>query len=131
MLIAILVININGNIMQLDSTINNASPILIDSPATTSIVEQVRQQNNLMVCHYIWLCYLNKKLLILKLPSNRSDTIQFKQIPSTPEPLEEEPLYVNAKQYKRIMIRRQARAKLEAEGRIPKNRLVYNIFYLE
>ena len=39
-----------------------------------------------------------------------------------PELLEEEPLYVNAKQYHRILKRRQARAKLEAEGRIPKER---------
>lgn len=36
---------------------------------------------------------------------------------------EEEPLYVNAKQYKRILIRRQARAKLES--RIPKERCKY------
>ena len=35
---------------------------------------------------------------------------------------EEEPLYVNAKQYNRIIKRRLARAKLENEGRIPKNR---------
>lgn len=80
---------------------------------------------------YLTLFNLNNTLLILKLPSNKTDTILFKQIPSTSGQLEEEPLYVNAKQYKRIMIRRQARAKLEAEGRIPKNRLVYNIFYLE
>ncbi len=37
---------------------------------------------------------------------------------------DEEPLYVNAKQYNRIMKRRQARAKLENDGRIPKNRMV-------
>ncbi|XP_058465706.1 nuclear transcription factor Y subunit alpha-like isoform X1 [Malaya genurostris] len=38
---------------------------------------------------------------------------------------EEEPLYVNAKQYKRILKRRQARAKLEAKGLIPKERPKY------
>ena len=39
-------------------------------------------------------------------------------------PVDEEPLYVNAKQYHRILKRRAARAKLEAEGRIPKQRRV-------
>ncbi|CAH8600495.1 unnamed protein product [Dicrocoelium dendriticum] len=37
----------------------------------------------------------------------------------------EEPLYVNAKQYHRILKRRQARAKLESQGRIPKERQKY------
>jgi hypothetical protein len=37
---------------------------------------------------------------------------------------DEEPFYVNAKQYNRIMKRRQARAKLENDGRIPKDRKV-------
>lgn len=35
---------------------------------------------------------------------------------------EEEPLYVNAKQFNRILKRRQARAKLENDGRVPKCR---------
>jgi nuclear transcription factor Y alpha len=42
-----------------------------------------------------------------------------------PELMEEEPLYVNAKQYHRILKRRQARARMEADGRIPKERPKY------
>ncbi|OWA51227.1 putative Nuclear transcription factor Y subunit alpha [Hypsibius exemplaris] len=38
---------------------------------------------------------------------------------------EDEPLYVNAKQYHRILKRRQARAKLEAQGLISKERQKY------
>ncbi|XP_052227489.1 nuclear transcription factor Y subunit alpha-like isoform X2 [Dreissena polymorpha] len=41
------------------------------------------------------------------------------------ESTEEEPLYVNAKQYHRILKRRQARAKLESTGKIPRIRKKY------
>ena len=41
------------------------------------------------------------------------------------EVLEDEPLYVNAKQYHRILKRRQARARLETDGRVPKERRKY------
>uniref|UniRef100_F1LAR4 Nuclear transcription factor Y subunit n=1 Tax=Ascaris suum TaxID=6253 RepID=F1LAR4_ASCSU len=47
------------------------------------------------------------------------------QSPSLAPRPDEEPLYVNAKQYHRIMKRRAARAKMESEGRIPKERRKY------
>lgn len=40
-------------------------------------------------------------------------------------PTDDPPLYVNAKQYHRILKRRQARQKLEAAGRISKERKGY------
>lgn len=69
-------------------------------------------------------------------PNNSSsNNNQFQRLPTTTEFLEEEPLYVNAKQYKRILKRRQARAKLEAEGKIPKTRqvniTVFDLIYFE
>ncbi|KJH40762.1 CCAAT-binding transcription factor subunit B [Dictyocaulus viviparus] len=44
---------------------------------------------------------------------------------AAPVSKEEEPLYVNARQYHRILKRRAARQKLEAEGRLPKKRQKY------
>lgn len=52
---------------------------------------------------------INKNIDILSIDSNTND----------------EPLYVNPKQYNRIMKRRAIRAKLEAEGRVPKTRSKY------
>jgi len=62
--------------------------------------------------------------IIMMVPGAAGGSPTIQRIP-LPETLEEEPLYVNAKQYHRILKRRQARAKLEAEGRIPKERKKY------
>ena len=45
-------------------------------------------------------------------------------MPLGSEMLEEEPVYVNAKQYHRIMIRRQTRQKLEQSNKLPRQRKV-------
>jgi len=67
----------------------------------------------------------NSNNIIMMVPgAGGNPSIQRIPLPG-PELLEEEPLYVNAKQYHRILKRRQARAKLEAEGRIPKERKKY------
>lgn len=60
--------------------------------------------------------------MIMMLPNSHS--ISRYPVPPLHDLTEEEPLYVNAKQYHRILKRRQARAKLEAEGKIPKIRKI-------
>ncbi|XP_054261048.1 nuclear transcription factor Y subunit alpha isoform X2 [Macrosteles quadrilineatus] len=105
-------INVNGNIMQLSAPPTQVQAAPVASPPvsanTVSHTQQTAQsaQNLLMV------------------GGVRGSQFERLPLPDTGF-LEEEPLYVNAKQYKRILKRRQARAKLEAEGKIPKNRQKY------
>ncbi len=49
----------------------------------------------------------------------------YPRMPLPTEMLEEQPTYVNAKQYRRIVKRRQARAKLEATKKIPTQRKTF------
>ncbi|KAJ7999108.1 hypothetical protein DPEC_G00211990 [Dallia pectoralis] len=64
--------------------------------------------------------------MVMMVPGGGTTVPNMQRIPLPgAEMLEEEPLYVNAKQYNRILKRRQARAKLEAEGKIPKERRKY------
>lgn len=100
-------INLNGNIVQLPNQTTNVS---------------MQNSNN------------SQSQVMLVAPSDTSNLITNTSSPSSTfgnaaqsitVESEEEPLYVNAKQYKRILKRRQARAKLEAQGKIPKERLKY------
>ncbi|XP_025201556.1 nuclear transcription factor Y subunit alpha-like isoform X2 [Melanaphis sacchari] len=102
-------ISINGNIMQLSSPPSGGSPTV--TQAATTVAQAVPQ---------------NQQNIVMMVPNGTATSNnQFQRVPTTAEFLEEEPLYVNAKQYKRILKRRQARAKLEAEGKIPKTRQKY------
>ncbi|XP_065159469.1 nuclear transcription factor Y subunit alpha isoform X2 [Atheta coriaria] len=114
------VLNINGNLVQLQApqptastaTVTQQSPVA--SPATPTVVQHVAGGLPAMANGNI----------VMMVPSTSAAAAS--RVPITGnEVLEEEPLYVNAKQYRRILKRRQARAKLEAEGKIPKERPKY------
>uniref|UniRef100_A0A0A9ZII9 Nuclear transcription factor Y subunit n=1 Tax=Lygus hesperus TaxID=30085 RepID=A0A0A9ZII9_LYGHE len=96
-------ISVNGNLLQI-APVPQSVQTTNHTAVPQSTVQQVAAPPNTQAQNNI----------VMRLP-----------VGSTAEVLEEEPLYVNAKQYKRILKRRQARAKLEADGRIPKLRQKY------
>lgn len=111
------VLNINGNLVQLTGqTQTSATPS--QSPTTVVPQSTITTPNQIA---------MSNGNIVMMVPSTSGGVNQFQRmpLPAGTEFLEEEPLYVNAKQYRRILKRRQARAKLEAEGKIPKERPKY------
>lgn len=103
------IINLNGQLLQIPSQFQDMSNtqtqiIVVPHSQTSSTTGTTAVEHNIQNCF----------------PSSAATVTNFSP---TEAETEEEPLYVNAKQYKRILIRRQARAKLEC--RIPKERSKY------
>lgn len=123
------ILNINGQLLQIptvqpqatgtgqqaqhiivmpNSTANTATqPTTLQTTSTPQVAETVEVKHSPII---------DTEDVIEEVIDEDEDDIDNKDV-------EEEPLYVNAKQYKRILIRRQARAKLES--RIPKERSKY------
>ncbi|XP_008192075.1 nuclear transcription factor Y subunit alpha isoform X2 [Tribolium castaneum] len=116
------VLNINGSLVQIASSPPAAATTTVAQPAVTSPSQTVVPQIAAASGNQLTMANGN---LVMMVPGSSGTQFQRVPIPGTTEFLEEEPLYVNAKQYRRILKRRQARAKLEAEGKIPKERPKY------
>ncbi|KAK7862122.1 hypothetical protein R5R35_012237 [Gryllus longicercus] len=121
------VINLNGNLVQLASTAPAAPTASPPAPAAPAPVPVTSPSNTAVAATAVPQAVgVNGSNIVMQMVPGNGGVPQFQRIPlPSTEFLEEEPLYVNAKQYRRILKRRQARAKLEAEGRIPKERPKY------
>lgn len=144
------IVNINGNFFQIPAqqTVTSAS-LQNQANAATSPAQQTQQQVVMIPSAPVEPQIQQNTSNVNNFSnSNASSPPPQPSTSSTPTPTpvesEEEPLYVNAsewfdsililscniklhflEQYKRILIRRTARAKLEAQGKIPKQRPKY------
>ncbi|XP_055914042.1 nuclear transcription factor Y subunit alpha isoform X1 [Eupeodes corollae] len=122
------IININGQLIQIPAAntqnISNAQPQIIVMPqsAATPVTSNNVPQSTTASTN----TNTNSQPVVETQQTTNTScvgTITNSADEESKPDAEEEPLYVNAKQYKRILIRRQARAKLES--RIPKERSKY------
>ncbi|XP_055841754.1 nuclear transcription factor Y subunit alpha isoform X1 [Episyrphus balteatus] len=118
------IININGQLIQIPAgntqNLTNTQPQIIVMPQSTA---NPVNSNNVPQSATASTNTNTQPIVETQQQTTNVGTITNSADEEIKPEAEEEPLYVNAKQYKRILIRRQARAKLES--RIPKERSKY------
>nr|XP_014096190.1 nuclear transcription factor Y subunit alpha isoform X1 [Bactrocera oleae] len=121
-------ININGQLMQIATTPTHPQSTTSAAPAVGQQIIMMPQAGTTTVAvPQPAAAVSSQQTTSATLPNSTANDVTSAGVQaeddSSKGESEEEPLYVNAKQYKRILIRRQARAKLES--RIPKERSKY------
>ncbi|GAA40500.2 nuclear transcription factor Y alpha, partial [Clonorchis sinensis] len=129
---------VSGTATALDASLTSQQGQIIGTSVDDEnhILQQLQQTTQVQLIHQTQATAMPQAVptaQVVQVSSPKSDTQA--QAIGTPQtapglspgatPGGEEPLYVNAKQYHRILKRRQARAKLESQGRIPKERQKY------
>lgn len=114
-------INLNGQLIQIP-----AASIAAAQAQAQAQVAQAQAQQQVNTSPTITQ-NVPSQVVLVNQDTSAQDTFQAlaQQAAANVQETDEEPLYVNAKQYKRILKRRAARAKLEAQGKIPKERPKY------
>lgn len=107
------IITLGGNQNQKEGNQNQESGLVIQNADGTSQIVQMASIPTMPQGGQV--------VMMIPNPVNNTQNV----IKQQPEVAEEEPLYVNAKQYNRILKRRKARGKLEAAGLLPKERKKY------
>lgn len=114
------------NTDSLATNLNSLNSNLVNSPTTANLAghnADAQQATNLIAFQN------GNGVLMVAMLANEMEQLQpNSQAPAAAdlnENQDEEPVYVNAKQYHRILKRRAVRAKMEAEGKIPKERRKY------
>lgn len=117
------IININGQLIQIPASnqqnmANNQPQIIVMPQSSANAVNTNNTPQSVTTS-----TNTNSQSIVETQQTSNVGTLTNSADEECKPEVEEEPLYVNAKQYKRILIRRQARAKLES--RIPKERSKY------
>lgn len=118
----------NSNIEHLNNSLNlndNQHHLLNNSNATSTSTNLTTNQPNSQQSPANLIAFQNvNNMLMVVMPADEFEQLQ-QNSTNVNDDNQEDVVYVNRRQYHRIMKRRAVRAKMEAEGKIPKERKKY------